>query len=139
MAYRTYINRNEWLGNHECPKVIIDELKRQGCNFNEDYCVHGFEIKDLDGLVKATEKYILEMFEHNNDIANFSNTIKRSNNLTQSLSYSQNCAYIFASANLLKFVGENNYEIDFDYDKKSKQDKFVYKLKENVKCIFDAY
>lgn len=139
MSYRTYINGNEWLGNNECPKLIMDELKRQGCNFNEDYIVHGFEIKDLDGLVKATEKYILELFEYNNDIANFGDNIKRSHNLTSSLLGLQDCAYIFASANLIRFVGENNYTVDYDFDEKTYQCKFIYKLKKDVKCFFDAY
>lgn len=58
MSYRTYINGHEWLGNNEYSKEIFEELKRQGCSFDEEECAYNFEVKDLDGLVKATEKYI---------------------------------------------------------------------------------
>lgn len=151
MAYRTYINGNEWLGNNEYSEEIFDELKRQGCPFDEDYLLpwneethkrEAFEVKDLDGLVKATEKYILNMFEKNNNIANFTNDFnlaKKVSDLTFSLKNLQECAYIFASVQLLNYVGKDNYTIDYENDEKHKKVIFRYKLKENAKCIFTAY
>ena len=56
MSFRTYINENEWLGNNILPGIIAEELRRQGCVFDEDGCVfEPFQIKDLDGIIKATE------------------------------------------------------------------------------------
>lgn len=150
MAYRTYINGNEWLGNNEYSEEIFNELKRQGCPFDEEYSLWNretqepeeFEVKDLDGLVKATEKYILNMFENNPNVANFINDFnlaKKFSDLTFSLKNLQECAYIFASARLLNFVGKDNYTIDYENDEKTKKLIFHYKLKENAKCIFSAY
>lgn len=75
MSYRTYINGHEWLGNNEYSKEIFEELKRQGCHFDEEKCVYDFEVKDLDGLVKATEKYIRKLVKDNNKRGNFSDFI----------------------------------------------------------------
>ena len=48
MSYRIYVNDYQCLGNNECPQVLIDELKKQGCKFNnEDYIFENFEIKEL--------------------------------------------------------------------------------------------
>ena len=76
MSYRTYINNHEWLGNNEMYDEIYQELVRQGCPFNEDNCVvEPFEVKDLDGLIKACEKVIVKKCERNKKIADFNYTI----------------------------------------------------------------
>ena len=76
MAYRTYINGHEWLGNNEMYDEIYQELVRQGCHFDEDGCViDPFEVKDLDGLLKACEKVIIRLVQKDAGIANFNSTI----------------------------------------------------------------
>lgn len=52
MSYRVYVhaeNGKEYqcLGNNELPNVLVEELKKQGCEFDENYCFDDFEIKDL--------------------------------------------------------------------------------------------
>ena len=52
MSYRIYVHtknggKRQCLGNNECPEVLVEELKKQGCEFDEDYCFSNFEIKDL--------------------------------------------------------------------------------------------
>ena len=147
MAYRTYINGKQWLGNNILPDVIYEELKRQGCPFDEDCWVRkGFRVKDLDALVKATEKYITDMFLLDRSIADIGDTIdleiKRNENgdggnLTFELKNFQSNGYIFASANLLNFVGGKNYHIEYEYEDKKLILKYV--LNEGAKCIFKAY
>lgn len=139
MSYRTYINEQDWLGNNEAPRTILEELKRQGCSFDEDLCtpIEGFEVKDFDALVKATESVIIEMVENNPEVANFNDNIKNAKEtgfLTFNLQYLSETAYIFWSARLLRLVGEENYYIDYDDNFKQ-----VYKLKPGVKVIFKAY
>lgn len=142
MSYRTYINGNEWLGNNECPKIIMDELKRQGCPFDGDCCCkNGFEIKDLNGLVMATEKWIISKCKNNQEVANFNSTIEQYKDccLTENLKQLQDCAYIFVSVNLLKYVGGiQNYTREFKQIGKDKYN-YEYKLKPGVKCLFEAY
>ena len=145
MSYRTYINGHEWLGNNEGPQVILDELKRQGCPFNADWCTPhdpetheslAFEIKDLQGLVEATEKAIIKMYEANPDIANFGSSVDGWNhNLTYRMRELAEYAYIFWTVALLKYVGEENYTVSFDWGKKRE----TYTLKPGVKCLFEAY
>ncbi len=149
MSYRTYINGNEWLGNNEGPQVILDELKKQGCPFSEDYCtwdkekeeVVEFEIKDLDALVKATEQAILDLLKYRPEMADFNDSIEfwnKAGNLTYGLTELRENAYIFWSSRLLDFVGKDNYTKS---RKKIKNGDYVmvYKLKPGVKCMFKAY
>ena len=140
MSFRTYINGNEWLGNNNFPQIIFDELKRQGCQFDEDGCCEEFEIKDLDGLVKAAERYIVVKCENNAKVADFNETIEHYKDccLTENIKELQDCAYIFVSVNLLKYVGRDNYTRSF---KKIGENKwnYEYKLKPGVKCVFSAY
>ena len=147
MSYRTYINGHEWLGNNEGPSVILKELKRQGCQFDEDWCTSRdeeynnipFEIKDLNELIKATEQAILNMVERRPEVADFNSSINFwKNNLTYGMSELRNNAYIFWSVRLLDFVGKDNYTESWEDTKDGKIEK-VYKLKPGVKCLFSAY
>ena len=111
MAYRTYINGHEWLGNNEMYDEIYQELVRQGCPFDEDDCVMDpFEVKDLDGLLKACEKVIIRLVQKDAGIANFNSTIDNAIaskvDLTYILTGLRDRAYIFISANLLKYIGD---------------------------------
>lgn len=147
MSYRTYINGHEWLGNNECPVVILEELKRQGCQLNEDYCTLldddcndvPFEIKDLNSLVKATEQAILEMVKRNPKVADFNKSIDFwKNNLTYGMSLSRKNVYIFWSAKLLDLVGADNYTESMERSEDGSTLTTVYTLKPGVKCLFYA-
>ena len=143
MSYRTYINGHEWLGNNVRYYEIFDELARQGCPFDEEDCVYEpFEVKDLDGLVKACEKAIVRLITQNNEVANFKPIIDRAirnkNDLTFILKMLQNRSYIFMSVMLLRYIGNEykDWETYYTYTK----DGLIrqYKLK-NGKCLFEAY
>ena len=144
MSYRTYINGHEWLGNNEMYDEIYQELVRQGCPFDEDDCVvEPFEVKDLDGLVKACEKVIIRLVQKNPEVANFKsnidNAIEFKNNLTYRLTELQDGAYIFISANLLKYVGD--FFKDWKICTTSTESGIImqYKLTDKGKCLFTAY
>ena len=111
MSYRTYINGHEWLGNNEMYDEIYQELVRQGCPFDEENCVdEPFEVKDLDGLVRACEKVIIRLYKQNYEIANLrpvvDSAIRNKDDLTVILKMLQNRSYIFMSVMLLKYIGD---------------------------------
>ena len=144
MAYRTYINGHEWLGNNEMYDEIYQELVRQGCHFDEDDCViDPFEVKDLDGLLKACEKVIIRLVQKDAGIANFNSTIDNaiaSNvDLTYILAGLRDRAYIFISANLLKYIGD--YLKDWEICSTHTESGIImrYKLTDEGKCLFTAY
>lgn len=151
MAYRTYINGNEWLGNNESDKDIFDELKRQGCKFDSDWCCKGFQVKDLDGLIHACEKRIIKQFNADNSIADFKNifmlagitnetdSCKIPGQLTWDLWRTTYYGYIYISAALLHYIGEDNYKIEYYLDEETDSLCMRYTLKEGAKCLFEAY
>ena len=143
MSYRTYINGHEWLGNNVTYYEIFDELARQGCPFDEEDCVYEpFEVKDLDGLVKACEKTIIRLIQENNEVANFKSNIERAmetNYLTFILQMLQDTARIFISVNLLKYIGDKYKDWDIDYIDTETGVIEKYKLTEKGKCLFEAY
>ena len=143
MSYRTYINGHEWLGNNVIYYEIFDELARQGCPFDEEDCVYEpFEVKDLDGLVKACEKTIIRLIQENNEVANFKPNIERAmetNYLTFILQMLQDTARIFISVNLLKYIGDKYKDWDIDYIDTETGVIEKYKLTEKGKCLFEAY
>ena len=144
MAYRTYINGHEWLGNNEMYDEIYQELVRQGCPFDEDDCViDPFEVKDLDSLLKACEKVIIRLVQKDAGIANFNSTIDNaiaSNvDLTYILTGLRDRAYIFISVNLLKYIGD--YLKDWEICDTRTESGIImrYKLTDEGKCLFAAY
>lgn len=128
MSYRIYVNNHQLLGNNECPEVLLKELKRQGCEINEEKIFHDFAIKDLDGIVKVLEKYIID--DVGIESANFSdylsNGIKRKVDLTSHISQIYECGIIFVTSKLLNLIGKENYHIDI------KKRKFKYVLNDNI-------
>ena len=143
MSYRTYINGHEWLGNNVIYYEIFDELARQGCPFDENDCVYEpFEVKDLDGLVKACEKVIIRLITQNNEVANFKPNIERAmetNDLTFTLQILQDTARIFISVNLLKYIGDRYEDWTVDYIDTDIGIIDKYKLTDKGKCLFEAY
>ena len=144
MSDRTYINGHEWLGNNVRYYEIFDELARQGCPFDEEDCVYEpFEVKDLDGLVRACEKTIIRLYQQNNEIANFKHTIDNEimikDDLTFVLQMLQDTAYIFMSVNLLKYIGDKgeDWETDYVYTKDGLITEYI--LTDKGKCLFEAY
>lgn len=144
MSYRTYINGHEWLGNNQMYEEIYEELKCQGCPFDEDGCVEDFEIKDLDGLVKACEKVVIRLVHEDRSIADFSDTIdnalERKMNLTYRLQELRNYAYIFIGVKLLDYIGEFYKQWETYYTRTEDNDlETHYRLRGDGKCIFSAY
>lgn len=143
MSYRTYINGHEWLGNNVIYYEIYDELARQGCPFDENDCVYEpFEVKDLDGLVKACEMTIIRLVQENNEVANFKPNIERAmktNDLTFILQILQDTARIFISVNLLKYIGDRYEDWTIDYIDTDTGIIDKYKLTKKGKCLFEAY
>lgn len=144
MAYRTYINGHEWLGNNEMYDEIYQELVRQGCPFDEDDCVmEPFEVKDLDGLLKACEKVIIRLVQKDANIANFNSTIDNAIaskvDLTYILTGLRDRAYIFISANLLKYIGDYLKDWEICDMRTESGISMQYKLTDEGKCLFTAY
>lgn len=154
MAYRTYINDHEWLGNNEYSEIIFDELKRQGCPFDEEWDVgfkEPFEVKDLDGLVKAVERHLMHLYNTNpkqlsslSIFANVENGDNRGyteNQLTLRLQEFSNYGYLFYSVNLLKYVGEEGKDWEFYWERDKESNELVchYRLINDGKCLFKAY
>ena len=141
MSYRTYINDNPWLGNNEGPAIILEELKRQGCPFDDEWCTGSkeFEVTDLDSLVKATEKCIIEMVKATPGTADFNNAVSFwEGNLTYGMGELRKNAYIFWSSRLLDFVGKENYIESIEWSDDGTHHT-VYTLKPGAKCIFKAH
>lgn len=143
MAYRTYINGHEWLGNNVLYDEIYNELQRQGCKFDNEECwkEEPFEVKDLDGLVKATEQAIINLYNKyikiNHNIADFSEEITNNiGDFTWKMQEIRDFGYIFISAMLLEYVGECHKQWDFEF---TKEGEFKYKLINDGKCLFTAY
>lgn len=144
MSYRTYINGHEWLGNNQMHIEIYEELKRQGCPFDRDDCVEEFEVKDLDGLVKACEKVVIRIVHEDRSIADFSDTIdhaiERNMNLTHRLQELRNYARIFIGVKLLDYIGESYKQWEIYYTRtKGNNLEMHYRLCGDGKCIFSAY
>lgn len=149
MSLRTYINGNEWLGNNILPDVIKEELIRQGCKFDNGLVCDKFEVKDLDGLVKATEKYIMDLYEEDKCVADFEEEVELSvyretkegsvGILTFDCLKLQQYAYIFTSASLLNYVGKAHKQWDIDYDFEKHNVRLKYKLINDGKCYFQFY
>lgn len=144
MAYRTYINGHEWLGNNEMYDEIYQELVRQGCPFDEDDCVmEPFEVKDLDGLLKACEKVIIRLVQKDANIANFNSTIDNAIaskvDLTYILTGLRDRAYIFISVNLLKYIGDYLKDWEICDMRTESGISMQYKLTDEGKCLFTAY
>lgn len=144
MAYRTYINGHEWLGNNNMYDEIYQELVRQGCPFDDDDCViDPFEVKDLDGLLKACEKVIVRLVQKDAEIANFKsnidNAIASKIDLTYTLTGLQERAYIFISANLLKYIGEFSKDWEICDARTESGIIMQYTLTDKGKCLFTAY
>lgn len=144
MAYRTYINGHEWLGNNVMHDEIYDELERQGCPFDEEGCVDWetpFEVKDLDGLVRASEKAIVNLYNKRmqikENIADFSDEIIHPiGDFTWQMREIRYYGYIFISAMLLEYVGEYGKQWDFEF---TKDGNLKYRLINDGKCLFCAY
>ena len=150
MSLRTYINGNEWLGNNVFPDVIKNELVRQGLKLDENDCsIEPFEVKDLDGLVKATEQYIMDLYAEDKDIADFRDDVELSiyretkdgsvGILTFDCLRLQQYAYIFDSACLLNYIGNIHKQWDIDYDFSKHKVRLKYKLINDGKCVFEIW
>lgn len=136
MSYRIYVNHYQCLGNNECPEVLINELKRQGCEIDEDGCFYNFEIKELEPIIEALEQYIKNTNEwmlrrryNPGNIADFSYLLEKENEhgngLTWKIQELLENGYLFITANFLNAI-KDDYEEDFEIEKH----RITYKIKE---------
>lgn len=142
MSYRIYVNNYQCLGNNECPKVLIDELKRQGCEFDVDNCFENFEIKELQPIIEALEEYIRNINEwtlnkkyNPHSIADFTDVFEKSkqgNGLTWEIQEYMEYGYLFITANFLKAI-KNDYEEIYD------KDRIKYKIKNGHHIYMSGY
>ena len=134
MSYRIYVNKVQVLGNNECPKVLIEELKRQGAIIDEDFGFRNFKIKDLQGIIDALETYIRDTYKSLKDYKKIEDCILESEHLTFQARYSIMCCYIFVTYNFLEAI-KGNYT--YKYDPES--DKFIYELKADSNVIMEGF
>jgi len=145
MSYRIYVNDYQCLGNNECPDVLINELKRQGCKIDEDGCFKNFEIKELEPIIEALEQYIIDMNNwalnktyNPGSIADFSDIFDKigCNGLTWNIQYETRCGYLFITVNFLNAI-KDDYEEYFDFEDDKHQIK--YKIKEGHHIYMRGY
>ena len=63
MSYKTWVNDYQIFGNNDYSEELINELKRQGMNEPDDDFIYSFEIKDINPVIKAVEKYLEQEIE----------------------------------------------------------------------------
>ena len=148
MSYRIYVNDYQCLGNNECPGVLIEELKRQGAEIDDDYCFDGFEIKELQPIIEALEQYIRDINElHLNSeykpssIADFSNILqekkeKYGNGLTWRLQEIAETGYLFVTVNFLNAIKEDYEEY---FDDEDERGRIKYRIKEGHHVYMSGY
>jgi hypothetical protein len=97
---------------------LIDELKRQGCEMNEDFCFHDFEIKELQPIIDVLEKYVIEEYERKIkkgiNICDFQDEFenyKQSKNFTKHMELIVDTSYIFTAVNFLRYIKEDVVEV----------------------------
>ncbi len=144
MSYRMYVNRYQFLGNNVCPQDLIEELKRQGCEMDQDYCFRDFEIKQLEPIIEILEQYIIEKYEvnlkaKNYNIADFAYIIQEKDNyrdkgLTWQIEDILECGSLFVTVNFLKSIKDDYEEY---YDKTAEKTK--YKIKEGHHIYMSAH
>lgn len=143
MSYRIYVNDYQCLGNNECPKVLINELKKQGLKIeNEDCIFDNFEIKELQPIIEALEQYIIDtnnwaINKHptHSSIADFSKVFeegKKGNGLTWKIQEYLDCGYLFVTVNFLNAI-KDDYEEDYT------KDRITYKIKEGHHIYMSGY
>ena len=139
MSWRTKINGHEWLGNNKMYDEIAEELIRQGCpDPREENTIENFEIKDINALIKASEKVVRRMFEKDNSMADFREemqyyTTGSKVSLTMNLLLLNRGAYIFIPVSLLNYIGKKNEDYTIDLE----NGEIVFNLTEKGKCIFE--
>lgn len=144
MSYRMYVKtekngkRYQFLGNNVCPSCLIEELKRQGAEFDEDDGIRDFEVKEIQPVIDALEKYILNTYNRKKvdgiNIFDFEEDIlsHADNNFTYFLNYSKDSWYMLVSSNFVDALGNS---IETEYEK----GKVIYKIRENKHIYIDAF
>ena len=141
MSYRIYVNNYQCLGNNECPEVLINELKRQGCKPDGDNCFESFEIKELQPIIEALEQYIIDTNNYflnrkykPQSIADFSKVFKEKqiNGLTWKIQEYLDCGYLFVTVNFLNAI-KDDYEEDYT------EDRITYKIKDGHYVFMSGY
>ena len=139
MSWRSKINGHEWLGNNVMHDEIAEELVRQGCpDPRYEETIHNFEVKDINALIKASEKVVKRMFEKDNSMADFREEMKwyvegSKVSLTMDLLLLSRGAFMFIPVSLLNYIGKKNE----DYTIELENGEFVFRLTEKGKCIFE--
>lgn len=144
MSYRMYVKtekdgkRYQFLGNNVCPSCLIEELKRQGAEFDEDDCIRDFEVKEIQPVIETLEKYILDTYNRKKvdgiNIFDFEEDIlkNKDKNLTYYLNYVKDCWYMLVSSNFVDALG-NSIETEYE------DNKMIYKIIEGKHIYIDAF
>ena len=138
-----YVNGYQFLGNNECPDELINELKRQGCDMNADDCFKNFEIKELQPIIEALEKYIIDMNAYfmnreydPRSIADFTEEFNKGtqggNGLTWKIGNLLECGYLFVTINFLNAIKD-------DYVEDCSTERVTYKIKEGHHVYISGY
>lgn len=145
MSYRIHGTNHkgdstQLFGNNVYPDQVLEVLQKQGCVI-DDSCFDDFEIKNIQEIIDATEEYIMEEYEFHNNMGSASHNIFdltldeiQKKNMTYSLKQLQDNAYIFTSANIVRFFED---DIELDYDKE--REKLIWKIKKGHKIYLEAY
>lgn len=118
MSYRIYVNDFQCLGNNVCPQVLIEELKKQGCEIDADNCFENFEIKEIQPIIEALEKYVFSVYEEKIrrgiNICDFQKEFEQYKNskfFTNYMEVLADTAYIFTTTNFLRYIKDDVEEI----------------------------
>lgn len=148
------------LGNNEFPACLQEALNKQGAEVDADGCFgydwkegdikqYTFKLKDLNSIIKALEQYIQQVQndcvrKHSelpdifklSTIADFTQQVfedeyNKERGLTYTVLELMDCGYLFCSANLIKFIGRENIDINYfknpvTYDLKPGVDLYMY-------------
>lgn len=143
MSYRIYVNGYQCLGNNECPTVLLDELKRQGCEIDEDGCFKNFELKELQPIISALEQYIVDTNNWainesywKSSIADFTDILEKDKDsgggLTWRIMEHIEHGYFFITVQFLNAI-KDDYEVDYD------DVRMIYKIKDGHHVYMSAY
>lgn len=159
MSYRIeLINRNneelQVFGNNECPKIFLDEIKKQGAIIDEEDNFDKFKIKDIMPIITCIDTYVKELeikFQeekqyhdieidvenelynlkkvYQNSIFDFTNDIYLRDNaypLWLQAEYKINCAYLFFSYNFIKHIEDSLDRVSlYEYKLKDGEEIFL--------------
>lgn len=131
-AYKENGDSFQLFGNNEYPEDFIKELQRQGCEIDEDGCFSKFEIKEIQPIINAINKYIINVannvksrgysiYDFSSEFDNYNDTLP----LWLEIEMKIENGYMFIVHNFLQFFKDELYKVSF----------CNYKIKNNCRII----